>query len=221
MIIKLNQTKLLLENSKLEQKKVQQCDEFREKCEREMKVLRDERKAFEETIDSLRNESEALRTSLTQAFLHGDNLKSELNRITKSTKEMEDQKVRMLKSLYKRLIPIFAMNKKVKLSSNLNGKCDEEFMESLIRELGEYKRSNDECFAALERDSIRKEEHLNGLLKKNDEQLSRLTKTIKEKEIQFANQKETLVAYYEQLLNDVNSRVKVGEKLLSKFFKLK
>ena len=218
MIIKLNQTKLLLESSKLEQKKVQQCDELREKCEREMKVLREERKALEETIDSLRNESDALRTSLTQAFLNGDNLKTELNRITKSTKELEDQKVRMLKSLYKRLIPIFAMNKKLKLSSNLSeGKCDEEFMENLVHELGEYKRTSDECFAALERDSIRKEDHLNGLLKKNDEQISRLTKTIKEKEIQFANQKDTLVAYYEQLLNDVNSRVKVGLIIILNF----
>jgi hypothetical protein len=48
---------------------------------------------------------------------------------------------------------------------------------------------------------------------KQDEQIKSLTKLLKEKETIFIKQKESLVNYYEQLINDVNSRVKVSYSL--------
>jgi len=46
--------------------------------------------------------------------------------------------------------------------------------------------------------------------KNYDVQITKLTKIIKEKEVQYIKQKETMTSYYEQILNDVNSRVKVN-----------
>ena len=45
---------------------------------------------------------------------------------------------------------------------------------------------------------------------KQEEQIKNLNKSLKEKETIFVKQKESLVNYYEQLINDVNSRVKVS-----------
>ena len=45
---------------------------------------------------------------------------------------------------------------------------------------------------------------------KQEELIKNLTKSIKEKETIFNKQKESLINYYEQLINDVNSRVKVS-----------
>lgn len=80
-----------------------------------MGTLREERVALEEVIVSLRTECETLRTSLNNEFTTNDNLKSQVNRLTKSSKEIGEQKLVLLQSLYKRLLPVSVLNKKQKV----------------------------------------------------------------------------------------------------------
>ena len=67
----------------------------------------------------------------------------------------------------------------------------------------------EEKVSCLEKTCTKKDENLHSLEKKTNDQLNKLTKMIKEKENYYSNQKDSMVNYYEQLLNDVNSRVKV------------
>lgn len=177
-----------------------------------METLRNERKALEEVIGTQRNECEALKCSLNHEFAMNESLKSQLNRVAKGNKELEDQKLILLQSLYKRLLPMSISNKQCHLPSDLRDeKYLEDYVEKLLNDLIDRLGLLNEKYANLERELSRSEDKLRHSDKKHDEQILKLTKIIKEKENYYIKQKDSLVAYYEQLLNDVNSRVKVCE----------
>lgn len=101
-------------------------------------------------------------------------------------------------------------HKNTKLPSDLNDEKNlEEFIDSALVELTDHMRAMEEKVASLEKTCAKKDDNLYGLEKKTNDQLNKLTKMIKEKENYYSNQKDSMVNYYEQLLNDVNSRVKV------------
>ena len=180
-----------------------------------MEILRSERKALEEVIISQRNECETLKISLNNEYITNENLKTQFNRIAKGTREIEDQKLILLQSLYKRLLPASISNKHIQLPMDLREeKHLEEFVDKLVNDLIERLNKTIEKYSNLEKEFIRNEEKLRHVDKKHDEQIVKLTKIIKEKEAHYIKQKDSLVAYYEQLLNDVNSRVKVGSFLI-------
>ena len=79
----------------------------------------------------------------------------------------------------------------------------------LIDEMNERLSTSVSKYSNLEKEFIRNEDKLRHIHKKHDEQILKFTILIKEKENYYIKQKDSLVAYYEQLLNDVNSRVKV------------
>ena len=115
--------------------------------------------------------------------------------------------------MYKRLLPVSVLNQKkskIKLPADLRDEKElETFIDKLVTELVEQVRVGDEKCAALEKSLGKKEDLVQVVQKKSDEQASKLTRVIKEKENHYLKQKDSLVNYYEQLLNDVNSRVKV------------
>jgi hypothetical protein len=55
-----------------------------------MEILRNERASLEDSITTLRNECETLKTSLNKEFETNDSLKMQLNRINKGTKQLEE-----------------------------------------------------------------------------------------------------------------------------------
>ncbi len=196
----------LLNNSK-----VQECENLKIKYDREMQTLRNERVALEEVIASLRKESETLRSSLKEEFLSSNNVKAQLTRAQKEAKEGGDKKLRLLQSLYKRLLPVSVLGRKGGKSRGRHGLAFdedvirdearlEEFMDKVIEELVESVRCGEEKVSKLEKECMRREEDV-----------EKLSRVIREKEGQHSKQKDSLVTYYEQLLNDVNSRVKVKD----------
>jgi hypothetical protein len=119
-----------------------------------------------------------------------------------------------LQSLYKRLLPVFISNKsqstKLKLPTDLKEEKNlEEFIDKTLKELIIRLQNSEEKLSSVEKESEKKQEQIIKSQKKHEEHISKLTKIIKEKEIYYTKQNESLVNYYEQLLNDVNSRVKV------------
>lgn len=188
---------------------------MKSKYEKEMETLRNERSAMEEVIVSQRNECETLKASLNNEFYQTDQLKSQLNRLAKETKEQEDEKLNLLQSIYKRLLPATQSNRQhhqqqqPTLSDLREEKKLEEHVNKQISDMIERIGSLTAKYSNLEKEFIRNEEKLHHIDKKHDEQILKLTKIIKEKENYYIKQKDSLVAYYEQLLNDVNSRVKV------------
>lgn len=69
---------------------------------------------------------------------------------------------------------------------------------------------SDEKMLSAEKELYTKYELMQASQKKYEDQINKLTKILKEKESYYSKQKDSLVSYYEQLLNDVNSRVKVN-----------
>lgn len=219
-LTELVETKQTLDKSEhqhlLNSSKIQEVENLKVKYEKEMGTLREERVALEEVIVSLRTECETLRSSLNNEFTTNDNLKTQVSRLTKSSKEVGEQKLVLLQSLYKRLLPVSVLNKrqKVRLPGDLRDeKSLESFLDKLVDELVEHLKAAEDKIGGLEKAYAKKGEDLSALQKKSDDQVTRLTKIIKEKESHHTKQKESLVSYYEQLLNDVNSRVKVSVKL--------
>lgn len=95
-------------------------------------------------------------------------------------------------------------SKDVKDEKNL-----EDFLEKFVPQLVERHKISEEKCKKLENKLDEKQSELDYMQKNYDVQITKLTKIIKEKEIQYSKQKETMTSYYEQILNDVNSRVKV------------
>jgi hypothetical protein len=90
------------------------------------------------------------------------------------------------------------------------------FLEKFLAQLVERRKNSEEKCLQLESKLCEKQSELDYMQKNYDVQITKLTKIIKEKEIQYSKQKETMTSYYEQILNDVNSRVKVIHLLLFK-----
>jgi len=180
-----------------------------------MQTLRDERIALEEVIASLRKESETLRASLNEEFTVSNNLKAQLTRASKEAKESGEKKLRLLQSLYKRLMPVSLLGRG-QASRPVAGELMrdearlEEFMDRLVGEVVASVRAGEEKIGRLERECARRAEEVKAVGKRSEEEVGKLARVIREKESQHVKQKDSLVCYYEQLLNDVNSRVKVG-----------
>ncbi len=120
----------------------------------------------------------------------------------------------MLQSLYKRLLPIFISDKsqstKLKLPTDLKEEKNlEEFIDKILKEVIIRLNNSEEKLSNVEKELESKQEQMVKSQKKHEEHINKLTKIIKEKEVYYTKQNESLVNYYEQLLNDVNSRVKV------------
>ena len=62
----------------------------KEKIENEIQILRDERVALEEVIQSLRNECDTLRSSLKKEFEMNDNFKTQVSRFSKEKKDIKE-----------------------------------------------------------------------------------------------------------------------------------
>ncbi len=96
------------------------------------------------------------------------------------------------------------------ISSNGNDQNLESLIEnaiiSLINSIQKYNDNLNDIELKFKQKELQNEE----IKLKQEEQVKSLTKTLKEKETIFTKQKESLVNYYEQLINDVNSRVKVS-----------
>ena len=70
-----------------------QIKEFKElklKNDKDIELLRMERKAFEEVVDSLRYECETLRSSLNTEFVAKDQLRGQINFLIKKINELEE-----------------------------------------------------------------------------------------------------------------------------------
>ena len=110
------------------------------KYEKDFDVLRNERIALEETISTMRNECDNLKTKLNKEFEKNDDLKSQVNRLTKGSKESEEKKLFLLQSLYKRLLPLLMTNKtnakQIKLPTDIREEKNlEEFIDKIITQL--------------------------------------------------------------------------------------
>lgn len=119
-----------------------------------------------------------------------------------------------MQSLYKRLLPVFISDKtqsnKLKLPTDLKEEKNlEEFIDKILKELIIRLNDSEEKLSNAEKELENKQEQITKSQKKHEEHINKLTKIIKEKEVYYTKQNESLVNYYEQLLNDVNSRVKV------------
>ena len=68
------------------------CEDFRLKCEQEISILRSERGALEEVISSLQKECETLKMSLVKEFEASDNLRNQLAKLSKESKETDGVK---------------------------------------------------------------------------------------------------------------------------------
>ncbi len=62
----------------------------KEKIENEIQILRKERVALEEVIQSLRNECDTLRSSLNKEFEVNDHFKTQVNRLNAEKKEYQE-----------------------------------------------------------------------------------------------------------------------------------
>ena len=146
--------------------------------------------ALEETIAKLRNESENLKLKLSKEFEKNDDLKSQVTRMTKGSKEAEEKKLFLLQSLYKRLLPLLMTNKsqakQIKLPTDIREEKNlEEFIDKIITQLVQRLSSIEENAIGFEKESLSKEEKLQQLQKKYDDQISKLTKILKEKEVHY------------------------------------
>ena len=114
-----------------------------------------------------------------------------------------------MQALYKRLLPVLT-SKTNSISNNGNEQNLESLIEtaiiSLISSIQKYNDNLNDIELKFKQKELQNEE----LKIKQDEQIKNLTKSLKEKETIFTKQKESLINYYEQLINDVNTRVKVS-----------
>ena len=98
----------------------------------------------------------------------------------------------------------------VNINSNLSDQTIETIIDSAISELLKYVQSFEDKLGLIEAKLKSKEDYIEQISRKYEHQLQKLSKALKDKESHFNKQKESLVSYYEQLLNDVNARVKVS-----------
>lgn len=98
----------------------------------------------------------------------------------------------------------------VNINSNLSEQTIETIIDSAISELINYVQSFEEKLGLIETKLKSKEEYIEQISRKYEHQIQKLSKSLKDKESHFNKQRESLVSYYEQLLNDVNARVKVS-----------
>lgn len=63
---------------------------MRSKHESEVNILRKERGALEDVISSLRAECDTLKASLNREYETNDNIKKQLNKLTKSAKQSDE-----------------------------------------------------------------------------------------------------------------------------------
>lgn len=77
----------------------QQFEEVRSKHESEVSILRKEREALEDVISSLRAECDTLKTSLNREYETNENIKKQLNKLTKTAKQ-SDEVFLMLKKIF-------------------------------------------------------------------------------------------------------------------------
>jgi len=162
------------------------------KYEKDFDVLRNERIALEETISTMRNECDNLKTKLNKEFEKNDDLKSQVNRLTKGSKESEEKKLFLLQSLYKRLLPLLMTNKtnakQIKLPTDIREEKNlEEFIDKIITQLVDRLSNIEEKAMNFEKESLTKDEKLQQLQKKYDDQISKLTKILKEKEVHYVS----------------------------------
>jgi hypothetical protein len=93
---------------------------------------------------------------------------------------------------------------------NLNEQNLEDVIDDTINKLVYYVENFGEKLNKIENNLKLKDEQILLITRKYEEQIQKLSKSIKEKESTFKKQKDSLVNYYEQLINDVNARVKVS-----------
>ena len=177
--------------------KTKDWEMVKNKYEKDFEVLRNERLALEEVICTLRNECDNLMTKFNKEFEKNDELKSQVNRLTKGTKESEEKKLFLLQSLYKRLLPLMMSNKthvkQIKFPTDIREEKNlEEFIDKIITQLVERLSNLEEKTIIFEKESTAKDEKFQQLLKKSDDQISKLTKILKEKEVQYVSYKECL-----------------------------
>ena len=179
------------------------------KYDKDMEVLRNERVALEEVITTLRSECDNFKSKLTNEFEKNDDLKSQVNRLSKGSKECEEKKLFLLQSLYKRLLPLLMSNKsqakQIKLPTDIREEKNlEEFIDKIITQLVDRLSNIEEKAVSFEKESMSKEEKMQQMQKKYDEQISKLTKILKEKEIHYVNyKKKTNIKWMVNSLNGV------------------
>jgi uncharacterized protein (UPF0305 family) len=98
----------------------------------------------------------------------------------------------MLQSLYKRLLPILITNKsqakQIKLPADVRQEKNlEEFIDKIISQLVDRLSNIEEKAINSEKDLSTKEEQLNQVQKKYEDQITKLTKILKEKETHYVN----------------------------------
>lgn len=86
----------------------------------------------------------------------------------------------------------------------------DDLAEKLVAHVADRLMTKGDRNERLEREYATLKEKCQALQKKCEEQQAKTTQVIREKENNFMKQKSSLVNHYEQLLNDVNSRVKVS-----------
>ncbi len=87
---------------------------------------------------------------------------------------------------------------------------DRHLLDNLMDKLKDYINATDKNLTEYEHKLKTNEKNIEQITQTYDEQLQKTLKLLKEKEIVFHKQKESLVKYYEQLVNDANARVKVS-----------
>lgn len=131
-----------------------------------------------------------------------------------------------MQNIYKKLLTVITTSKFSDSNKNINAlfvnnnnnihesQQQEQFIESLIDNLIiniiNIIKTYDDTRVDYELKLKENTNSIDELKQKQEEQIKNLTKSLKEKETIFNKQKESLVNYYEQLINDVNSRVKVS-----------
>jgi uncharacterized protein (UPF0305 family) len=98
----------------------------------------------------------------------------------------------MLQSLYKRLLPILITNKnqakQIKLPADVRQEKNlEEFIDKIISQLVDRLSNIEEKAMNSEKDLSCKEEQLHQTQKKYEDQITKLTKILKEKETHYVN----------------------------------
>lgn len=93
---------------------------------------------------------------------------------------------------------------------NLNEQNLEDVIDDTINKLVYYVENFGEKLNKIENNLKLKDEQIILTTRRYEEQIQKLSKSLKEKESSFKKQKDSLVNYYEQLINDVNARVKVS-----------
>ena len=168
--------------------------------------------AFKAQINRLNKEHKELEAvSIRQSFLI-NKFKSILMNF--DTKNKSKSKLVLLQSLYKRILPVLISNKsQVKNLKLANEPKDEaileDFVDNAIAEMVEQNHALNEKLCASDKELVLKEDTLQQLQKKCEEQATKFSKVLKEKESHYSRQKDSLVAYYEKMVNEANSRIKV------------